>query len=367
MFKIHALQAAFGDSLILEFGTAAQKRWVLIDGGPEGTYGGSLRKELKEIADGGGALERVILSHVDGDHIVGLLELFSELRQQTAPIAVAELWHNSFAKTIGNGDGPNGIESRFKTMLAAVAGANTVMSNSADEVNTIEDGNKLRLDALALQMAINKDFQNGLVSLDTSPGVMTWGNLKVTIVGPTQVNLDNLKAAWIAWLDAHEDDAGGDPMVAAMADASKPNLSSIQIYVKDDQGNTAIFTGDGRGDHLLQGLGQANLLDANGAIHVNVLKLPHHGSDRNVTKAFFKKVTANHYIACANGKDGNPDLSTLRWLVQAAIDQQRQITIHCTNKTKSTTDLLDEFDPQTSGYKLKFRATNQRAMTLTMS
>ncbi len=153
MFKIHALQAAFGDSLILEFGTAAQKRWVLIDGGPEGTYGGSLRKELKEIADGGGALERVILSHVDGDHIVGLLELFSELRQKTAPIAVAELWHNSFAKTIGNGDGPNGIEARFKTMMASVAGANTIMSSAADEVNTIADGNKLRLDALALDDA----------------------------------------------------------------------------------------------------------------------------------------------------------------------------------------------------------------------
>jgi len=36
MFKVHALQAAFGDSLILEFGTSAQKRFVLIDGGPDG-------------------------------------------------------------------------------------------------------------------------------------------------------------------------------------------------------------------------------------------------------------------------------------------------------------------------------------------
>ena len=98
-----------------------------------------------------------------------------------------------------------------------------------------------------------------------------------------------------------------------------------------------------------------------------MLKLPHHGSDRNVTKTFFKKVTADHYIACANGKDGNPDLSTLRWLVPAAMDQDREITIHCTNKTKSTTDLLDEFDPHESGYKLKFRAKTKRAMTLTLS
>jgi beta-lactamase superfamily II metal-dependent hydrolase len=364
MFKIHTLQAAFGDSLILQFGTATKKRWVLIDGGPEGTYGGSLRKELKAIADGGGAIERVILSHVDGDHIVGLLELFSELRQQSAPIKVAELWHNSFAKTIGDG---TDVQARFQAMVASVAGANTIMANSADEVNTIEDGNKLRLDALALTMPTNTGFQDGLVSLDTSPGVLTWGNLKVTIVGPTKANLDALKEEWIEWLDEHEDDASGDPMVAAMADVSKPNLSSIQIHVKDDKGNTALFTGDGRGDHLLQGLKQAKLLNAKGAIHVNVLKLPHHGSDRNVTKTFFKKVTADHYIACANGKDGNPDLSTLRWLVQAAMDDKRKITIHCTNQTKSTDDLLDEFNPKKSGYTLKFRPTTKRSMTLTLS
>jgi hypothetical protein len=365
MFKVHALQAAFGDSLILEFGTAAQKQWVLIDGGPDGTYAGSLKKELQQIANAGGKLDRVILSHVDGDHIVGLLELFSELRQQNAPIAVDELWHNSFAKTIGDG---TDVQARFQAMMASVAGANSLMSHSADEVNTIADGNKLRLDALTLQMPINPGFTNDLVSNDTAPaGALTWGNLKVTIVGPTTTNLNNLKTEWLKWLDEHEDDAGGDPMVAAMADISKPNLSSIQIYVKDDQGKTALFTGDGRGDHLLQGLAQANLLTAAGTLHVDLLKLPHHGSDRNVTKTFFKKVTADHYIASANGKDGNPDLSTLRWLIEAAMSQGRQITIHCTNKTKSTDDILEEFDPQTSGYKLKFRATNQRAMTLTLS
>ena len=366
MFKIHALQAAFGDSLILEFGTTANPRFVLIDGGPEDTYGASLRQELQQIGAAGGALERVILSHVDGDHIVGLLDLFSELRQNTAPIAVAELWHNSFAKTID--DGPNNIQARTQTMLAGVVGASSVMASTSDELNTIAEGNKLRLDALALTMPINPGFQNDLVSLDTSAGPLQWGNLTVTIVGPTTINLNNLKQEWLDWLDENEGPlANGVPLVAAMADASKPNLSSIQLHVKDDTGKTAILTGDGRGDHLLQGLAQANLLSAAGTIHVDVFKLPHHGSDRNVTKTFFKKVTADHYIACANGKDGNPDYSTLSWLVQVAKDQGRQITIHATNKTKSTTDLLDDFDPQTFGYTLKIRPAAKRSLVLTLS
>ena len=367
MFTVHALQAAFGDSLILEFGTPAQRRFVLIDGGPEGTYTATLRARLAQIGAAGGRLERVILSHVDGDHIVGLLELFSELRANQAPVAVDALWHNSFAKTID--DGPNNIAGRVQTMLAGVAGANSVMGGTSEEVNTIPQGNKLRQDALVLGIPFNDGMTTAdLVSLDTSPGPLTWGNLTVTVVGPTKTNLDNLKADWVAWLNTHEGPlATGDPFLAAMADLSKPNLSSIMLHVKDDAGKTVLFTGDGRGDHLLQGLGQANLLSAAGTLHVNLFKLPHHGSDRNVTKAFFKKVTADEYIASANGKDGNPDYSTLSWLIAAAKEQNRRITIHVTNATKSTDDIQTDFDPQTFGYTLKVRPDNQTAVTLSLS
>jgi beta-lactamase superfamily II metal-dependent hydrolase len=365
MFILHTLQAAYGDCLILEFGTAANRRFVLLDGGPSGTYVSFLRARLQQIGAAGRDVERAILSHVDSDHIAGLLELFTELRQQQAPVAVNELWHNSFAQTIGDG---NNIQARAQAMLANVAGASSLMASSSDELKTIAEGHKLRLDALTLNMPLNVGFQNTLVSLDTSPASIQWGNLEVTVVGPTKTNLDNLKQAWIDWLDAHEGPlVNGDPFVAAMADQSKPNLSSIMLHITDDTGKTALLTGDGRGDHLLQGLGQANLLSANGTIHVDLFKLPHHGSDRNVTKTFFKKVTADEYIASANGKDGNPDYSTLSWLVQVAKDQGRAITIHVTNETPSTINLVEDFDPQVFGYTLNVLPAGQDGLTLTLS
>ena len=37
-----------------------------------------------------------------------------------------------------------------------------------------------------------------------------------------------------------------------------------------------------------------------------------------MTKAFFTRVTADFYEASANGRDGNPDLNTLVWIVEAA-------------------------------------------------
>jgi len=53
------------------------------------------------------------------------------------------------------------------------------------------------------------------------------------------------------------------------------------------------------------------MLDAGASIHVDLLMLPHHGSDRTLSKDFFRKVTDDTYFVSANGKNGNPDLATL--------------------------------------------------------
>ena len=49
-------------------------------------------------------------------------------------------------------------------------------------------------------------------------------------------------------------------------------------------------------------------------LHVDVLKVPHHGSSRNVEEDFFRDVTADHYVISANGKYDNPDAETLKMI-----------------------------------------------------
>jgi hypothetical protein len=50
-----------------------------------------------------------------------------------------------------------------------------------------------------------------------------------------------------------------------------------------------------------------------------VLKVPHHGSEYNMTRDFAKRITADHYIFCANGSHGNPDLETIEVLVDSRL------------------------------------------------
>jgi hypothetical protein len=363
MLTLHVLQAQFGDCLVLEFGTDAEPHFILVDGGPPLTYERVLGPSLKEFAQRSRTFDAVILSHVDNDHIIGLLDLFADLRQEEAngqptTIQIRELWHNSFSRTV---DRSGHLQQRLKSLLAT-AGATQQMQLMSESTKGIGEGNSLRLAALAMPVPINPGFPDDLITVETG-GIRTFENLTLRIVGPTQQNLDELAAEWTAWLDTHEAAIrSGDPFAMANADRSIPNLSSIMVLVQAD-GRSILLTGDGRSDHLLDGLGRAGLLN-NGSLHVDVLKLPHHGSNRNITKTFFRKVTADQYVASANGKDDNPDLATLIWLVETAHEQNRRAHIVATNRTLSTDKLQAEYPPAEFGYELRILAANERQFSI---
>ncbi len=80
---------------------------------------------------------------------------------------------------------------------------------------------------------------------------------------------------------------------------------------------------------MLSALKSSGLLKG-GKIHVDILKLPHHGSDRNVAPEFFEKITADHYVVSADGKFGNPEVETLQMISDARGSDK--FTIHLTNR-----------------------------------
>ncbi|MBZ0115261.1 MAG: hypothetical protein K8J08_22595 [Thermoanaerobaculia bacterium] len=367
MFKVQMIQAEFGDCLLLEYGSAATPRYTLIDGGPPHTFDDHLEGVLKPIGSAGNKLDLAMLSHVDKDHVVGLLDLLARLRSDavtdptgdTRLIAIDGLWHNSFARALD-------VHGTLAPRLAA-ATQSTSSVLAAEATRGVAEGNALRLAARVLGLPTNVGFPNDLICVDDAPAPVVFDNLSLTVVGPTQTNLDELRDQWETWLVAHEDAvASGNPVVLANSDRSIPNLSSIMVLAEAD-GKSLLLTGDGRSDHLLDGLAQAGRLDAAGRCHVDVLKVSHHGSDRNATKTFFRKVTADRYLISANGKDGNPDLPTLTWIVETAADENRPIEILLTNATPSTQQLVQDLDPQTHGYELTFLPPGESSLTVVLA
>lgn len=341
MLTLRVIQAKFGDCLIVIFGNKTNPTYMLIDGGPGGVYRNFLRSELQKIKSSGGIIDLLVLSHVDADHIVGLINLTEELKEQQADekepiIGIKELWMNTFSETIGKN---NQITQAVESLYSRVQNIQSTMPETDLAFRSINQGNILRRNALLLDIPINRVVKGDSITYNALPEPIKLDHATITIIGPNQENMDQLKKEWEDWIRENETKIMmGDSEILAYLDQSVPNLSSI-MFLLEAEGKSILFTGDGRGDFILEGLEKTNLLNPEGAFHVDVFKVPHHGSIRNASEDFFLKVTADKYVISGDGHHGNPEMETLELIVKSAVEQNRKIQLICTNKTESTENL----------------------------
>ena len=76
VIKLHVVQAEFGDCFILESKSSNESTTMLIDGGPYQTFKNHLKPTIQKLLLNG-KIDLMVLSHIDNDHIIGLLDLSS--------------------------------------------------------------------------------------------------------------------------------------------------------------------------------------------------------------------------------------------------------------------------------------------------
>jgi hypothetical protein len=339
IFSLDVRRARKGDCLLLHFGTADQPGLVLIDGGPRDVYLPHLRPRLVEIRSARKLLDHqplpvdlLMASHVDDDHIQGILDFTVELRQAVgAPfVRVRRVWHNSFEAMLDKTarELAAGVAAQFGA--AALAGSlpdDATIEDAADEdaeaakdtlkvLASIAQGHQLRLNVAALDIALNPQVGGPLVMASSEPRALTNG-LSFLVAGPMEPELLKLRQKHQEWLQKLEDE-GKKPQdaLAAFVDRSVPNLSSIVALAKVGE-KTMLLTGDARGDKILAGLEDVGALGAGETLHVNLLKVPHHGSANNLAPVFFERITSDHYVFSGNGEHGNPERESMQMLLDA--------------------------------------------------
>ena len=322
---LRAIKAKHGDSLLL----FADGATVLIDGGPSGVYNRFLRDQLLALPKNGDEPPRIdlmMVSHIDADHIDGILDLTDELiearDEERDPIVdIRRAWQNSFADTIAKATGASTSSTRGEA--ASLASAFDEMSFSGFDphesklvLSSVAQGRQLRLDLKALNIDVNQRFKDRVALLGNAEKPWKRGALSLDIVGPAQAQLEKLKSEWAKQLEKIlKKEADAEPAARGM-DTSVSNLASI-VVIAEAGGKTALLTGDARGKMIMEWLEETGRLAPGGLVHFDIVKLPHHGSDRNVTEEFFKRVTADHYVICGDGKHGNPEPNTLKMLFEA--------------------------------------------------
>ena len=209
-------RARKGDCSILHFGTKDEPGLILTDGGPSQVWKPQLKPRLARIREARDIdddqplpVDLVMLSHIDDDHINGILELTGELvtaadAGEPLPLKIRQLWHNTFDDIIGNTP---------KELLASVtaaygaAGLSGELDSEGFDVATAQvlasvgQGIHLRDDARRLNLPINKSFDGKLVKADEKTKALDMGKgLKITVVGPMKDELLDLQKEHDAFL-----------------------------------------------------------------------------------------------------------------------------------------------------------------------
>ncbi len=367
IFALEALRAKHGDSLILHFGTREDPRFILIDGGPGGVYRSTLDRRLEQLRglrpEEPLRLELVMVSHIDDDHIRGILDLTAELvelRDRRLPLTreVLGFWHNSFDDIVGPSSeaGVASLRARFASLIDDVPfdpQGLRLDRPPALVAASVPQGRELRNRAKVLGWRVNRPFGE-LVTLEREGprDVQFDGGLTLTVLGPRAERVETLQREWDSVIrERGLAQPPPDGEVAALLDQSVYNLASI-IVLAESGDKQMLLTGDARGDDIRDGLRAAGLLNGR-SVHFDILKLPHHGSVRNVNEEFFQRVTADHYVISANGKHGNPDVEALELLTEARGSDP--YTIHLTNRTGK-----EELEAKLSNFFRRDRRRNRR-------
>ena len=290
IFRIEMLPARQGDALWIEYGSARSPTRILIDAGTRGTY--KVVKARAEQVTGEPVLELLVVTHVDSDHVGGAPKLVTD---RSLNLQAREVWFN-------------GREQLERNRLGPVEGE--ILSEA------------IRRRGWHPNPSFPKRI--AVVPARTLPTVTLPGGMAITLLSPTPVELETLRPVWLDAVRearllkgderALEEAARkrgvtlGDkpPDVDKLAERTSaidtaPANGSTIAFLAEYEGMSCLFGGDAHPNVLCTSI--KKLLKTRGAsrLELSALKVPHHGSEHNVTDELARLVRARKYLFSTDG------------------------------------------------------------------
>lgn len=220
--KLTVFQSDKGDCLLL---AGADGRMVLVDGGMRDSYSRHVAPALGKLRDDGKTIDVVYVSHIDQDHISGVLQMMDDEvdwriheyavasgnthkkpPEAPRPPKVKAIWHNAFREQVKDNKG------EIADMLAA---SSVILSGSENaEVKELasEQGELVTSIAEAIQLSrrvspdqlgidLNPPAGGKLMMVRDAPGSpIAIGGMRCSIIGPFEADLSALRDDWDTWL-----------------------------------------------------------------------------------------------------------------------------------------------------------------------
>lgn len=302
--KIKFLKAGNGDSILLSFNDGKEDRNILIDGGVEETYymnsagsGGELKNEIDLIRSREELVDLLILTHIDNDHISGLLKWF-ELDDKAHKL-IKNIWFNSgklianYLKEPDNEDLQIGLKifSDSKTGVhEAIEFENYLEQKGIWKKNLIIQGQKLEESGVKIQILSPDETQLKRLVKEYR---------KVT--GDPAYTTAKEKDWDKSIKSFNEEESKAD--FKFTQDNSVKNGSSISFILTLNDKNF-LFLGDCHPKGIVK---QLNVLGYNkeNPLEVKIMKVSHHGSKANTNKELLQIVKTENYIISTDSSGHN--------------------------------------------------------------
>lgn len=310
MFEITMLPAKQGDALWIRWGDAENPRQILVDCGIKAS-GRYLKRLIMAMPEEKRRFDLVVVTHIDSDHIWGAISCFVDL-PKIPKIEISDFWFNGQKHTMEN-------QSHLES-LGYIQG---------DELSSwLQQSNHWNLAFNQNAVSTLPDGQARKIHLPE--------NMVVTVIGPTPVRLRELAPLWpisisealsdvpspvvgleelgarsvidIASLEDLEDASNSQ----FVADTSPTNASSITLIL-EYEGKRVLLAGDSLADDLVTSLGK---LSDQLPIFFDAVKVPHHGSERNVSRELMASIVCDKWLISTDGsRHYHPDIAAVARII----------------------------------------------------
>jgi beta-lactamase superfamily II metal-dependent hydrolase len=352
--KVIVFPASNGDSFLLESSDSV----ILIDGGYVDTYKKFIKPKVIELKKIGKSISHVIITHIDNDHISGIIK-FIEENKINELINIDFIWHNSF-KQIKNID--DGLV--FKGKPISELTINYAIKEDTDTTNkniSAVQGSTLASLLKKHNYNWNTQFKNNLVSTDSEIEVIS-NDITFIILSPNNDKLKELKKYWKKELykkgfssdenlidfneDAFEYILSLEKEKRRLAKKNVSSSSSVSIedlaedyFIEDDTATNGssiafiienkkhkfLFLADSHPSIIVQNL-KKFYKDEESPVKFDLIKIAHHGSKNNTSPELLNLIDSEKYIFSTNGLIHNhPDKETIARIISRPSEFKRNL------------------------------------------
>jgi beta-lactamase superfamily II metal-dependent hydrolase len=307
---VRVLEANHGDCVLVSHQGASGAVNILIDGGtsttfkhgPRQRYDGALCKVLNELKNKGQHIDLAVLTHIDDDHIHGLIKAF-ETPGYLSELAKS-IWFNSSRLITQHFNAPEIPE-------------NNILLIDDSPKTSVRQGKEL--EALLDEIGCDR------APLVKAGQVHRVGPFILTVLSPNQIQLERLLHKWPSEDEsgataAHNNDYHLSLEEIWATDEFEPdpsiyNGSSIAFMLEADN-TKMLFLGDAHDQVVLESLKELGFNESN-KLHLDLVKVSHHGSQYNTSCEFLSLLQSSRYVISTNGsRHGLPNKRTIARIIR---------------------------------------------------